>query len=91
MGVVGPGKVPWPALMAGPYVPLCLLRKCLWVRGVPTCSQNKGPLHFMQILVMHPPDTAAAQELEKQELEQAVKTWESLSQVSIVKTDVARM
>lgn len=41
MGVVGPGKVPWPALMAGPYVPLCLLRKCLWVRGVPTCIQIK--------------------------------------------------
>ena len=36
MGVFGPGNVPSPARMAGPYVPLCLLKKCLWVSGVPT-------------------------------------------------------
>ena len=42
MGILGPGNVPWPALMAGPYVPRCRLRKCLWVSGVPTC--NNGSL-----------------------------------------------
>ncbi len=52
MGVLGPGKVPSPARMAGPYVPLCLLKKCLCVSGVPTYSK----MHTHQSLwLLHQP------------------------------------
>lgn len=36
MGVACPGKVPFPAFIAGPYVPRFLLRNRLCVSGVPT-------------------------------------------------------
>ena len=35
MGVCGPGKLPEAALIAAPYVPLCLFRNLSCVRGVP--------------------------------------------------------
>ena len=35
-GVCGPGKLPEAALIAAPYVPLCLFRNLSCVRGVPT-------------------------------------------------------
>ena len=38
MGVLQPGKVLLAALMAGPYVPLCLLRYRWCVSGEPTCK-----------------------------------------------------
>lgn len=49
IGVEWPGNVPCPALMAGPYVPLFLLRNLLWDSGVPTnftshfSRSNPGP------------------------------------------------
>lgn len=45
MGVPGPGKVPFPAAMAGPYVPRWRLKYLAWVSGVPTSatSQLAGP------------------------------------------------
>lgn len=36
IGVEWPGKVPFPAFIAGPYVPRFLLRNLRWVSGVPT-------------------------------------------------------